>query len=239
MEKKNTILLTVIAVATLLVAVVGATFAYFTATSSSTPANADTGDVTTAQIASVNVTSTADKNAYLEYPGGISVLGAGVQITKDAVSAGSTSTVDYDVTLTYTNGTGTALKYTIYRAEKTGEDALALAAMDAGCTLQVNNVSGEDRYAYTCTSNAETLAGNYGTKVGETATLEAGQTEQVITVDDETFALNSEDEVNNSYYYYVIVEYPNSGEQNADMGKKISLSLDVTKATVSTVADGQ
>ena len=31
MEKKNTILLTVIAVATLLVAVVGATFAYFTA----------------------------------------------------------------------------------------------------------------------------------------------------------------------------------------------------------------
>ena len=33
MEKKNTLLLTVIAVATLLVAVVGATFAYFTATS--------------------------------------------------------------------------------------------------------------------------------------------------------------------------------------------------------------
>ena len=32
MERKNTILLTVIAIATLLVAVVGATFAYFTAT---------------------------------------------------------------------------------------------------------------------------------------------------------------------------------------------------------------
>jgi len=32
MDKKNTMLLTVIAVATLLVAVVGATFAYFTAT---------------------------------------------------------------------------------------------------------------------------------------------------------------------------------------------------------------
>ena len=36
MEKKNTLLLTVIAVATLLVAVVGATFAYFTATSTGT-----------------------------------------------------------------------------------------------------------------------------------------------------------------------------------------------------------
>ena len=36
MEKKNTLLLTVIAIATLLVAVVGATFAYFTATESGT-----------------------------------------------------------------------------------------------------------------------------------------------------------------------------------------------------------
>ena len=47
MEKKNTILLTVIAVATLLVAVVGATFAYFTATNS-TSGEGGTTDVTTA-----------------------------------------------------------------------------------------------------------------------------------------------------------------------------------------------
>lgn len=49
MDKKNTMLLTVIAVATLLVAVVGATFAYFTAlgsdTSSSTAANVTTQKV--------------------------------------------------------------------------------------------------------------------------------------------------------------------------------------------------
>ena len=36
MDKKNTLMLTVIAVATLLVAVVGATFAYFTATENAT-----------------------------------------------------------------------------------------------------------------------------------------------------------------------------------------------------------
>ena len=42
MEKKNTVLLTVIAVATLLVAVVGATFAYFTASNSSTGNAAET-----------------------------------------------------------------------------------------------------------------------------------------------------------------------------------------------------
>ena len=45
MEKRNTLLLTVIAVATLLVAVVGATFAYFA--SSSDTANTLDLDVTT------------------------------------------------------------------------------------------------------------------------------------------------------------------------------------------------
>ena len=55
MEKKNMILLTVIAVSTLLVAVVGATFAYFTATSTST-GNTNKTTVTTAEIASTGYT---------------------------------------------------------------------------------------------------------------------------------------------------------------------------------------
>ena len=46
MEKKNTILLTVIAIATLLVAVVGATFAYFTASVSTNEGNGGTGTTT-------------------------------------------------------------------------------------------------------------------------------------------------------------------------------------------------
>ena len=236
MEKKNTILLTVIAVATLLVAVVGATFAYFTATSSSQGDTA-TSDVTTAQIASLNVTSTASEKSYLEYPGGIAVLGAGVKIDKEAVSAGSTSTVDYDVTLSYTNNTSTDLTYSIYRKEATGEDSLALAAMDAGCRLQVTPSAGADQYAYTCTGSKDSLAAAFG-DAGATGTLTKNTSEeQTITVDDETFTYNSEDAVNASYYYYVIIEYPNKGEQNADMGKDITISLDVSKATVSTTAD--
>ncbi len=237
MEKKNTILLTVIAVATLLVAVVGATFAYFTATSApNDPSNAS-ADATTANIASVNVTSSANQKAYLEYPGGIAVLGAGVQIKKDAASAGSTSTVAYNVNLTYTNETATNLQYTIYRAEKNNEDSIALADLDALCSLSVSNVGGEDQYSYTCTKNAAALAANYGTKVGETGTLTAGQTSQEISVKAESFDLDSEAAINNSYYYYVVVEYPNSGDQNADMGDAITLDLDVTQATVSTAKD--
>ena len=54
MEKKNTILLTVIAVATLLVAVVGATFAYFTA---STTTGRGTGTVQTGETTSLGSTS--------------------------------------------------------------------------------------------------------------------------------------------------------------------------------------
>lgn len=46
MERKNTILLTVIAIATLLVAVVGATFAYFTASVSTNEGNGGTGTTT-------------------------------------------------------------------------------------------------------------------------------------------------------------------------------------------------
>jgi predicted ribosomally synthesized peptide with SipW-like signal peptide len=57
MERKNTVLLTVIAVATLLVAVIGATFAYFTATVSGTAQN--TVQVTTSSIDTVNTTAAA------------------------------------------------------------------------------------------------------------------------------------------------------------------------------------
>ncbi len=55
MEKRNTMLLTVIAVATLLVAVVGATFAYFSL--SATSESNTTGTVTTPKIGTVKVTS--------------------------------------------------------------------------------------------------------------------------------------------------------------------------------------
>ncbi len=58
MDKKNTILLTVIAVATLLVAVVGATFAYFSITatnsSSSTVITTTTGSIGTVALTSPN-----------------------------------------------------------------------------------------------------------------------------------------------------------------------------------------
>ena len=68
MEKKNMVLLTVIAVATLLVAVVGATFAYFTATST-TSGNETTTSATTAQLATLSWTAEDTGRSPQVYPG--------------------------------------------------------------------------------------------------------------------------------------------------------------------------
>ena len=62
MDKKNTMLLTVIAVATLLVAVVGATFAYFTA--SNTASGSTTATVKTEAVGAVTVAN-AESALYL------------------------------------------------------------------------------------------------------------------------------------------------------------------------------
>ena len=59
MERKNTVLLTVIAIATLLVAVVGATFAYFTASNSvNTNSTGDTSIKATQELVGATLTST-------------------------------------------------------------------------------------------------------------------------------------------------------------------------------------
>ena len=67
MDKKNTMLLTVIAVATLLVAVVGATFAYFSVTvggsSTTTPVTGGTDKLATLTY------KTGTANAYLQMTG--------------------------------------------------------------------------------------------------------------------------------------------------------------------------
>ena len=78
MEKKNTLLLTVIAVATLLVAVVGATFAYFGSFSVDTEARAGVNVNTAASKASAFVTSSA--NIDLEVPADKMVKGTGTEL---------------------------------------------------------------------------------------------------------------------------------------------------------------
>jgi hypothetical protein len=88
MEKKNVILLTVLAIATLLTAVVGTTFAYFTATVNGN----DTAKATTVSAATLGVTYTD-----------------GSQVTADDVIPGWSTTK----TITIHNTSTVAVKYTI------------------------------------------------------------------------------------------------------------------------------
>lgn len=96
MEKKNTVLLTVIAIATLLVAVVGATFAYFSASVTST-------DKTTV------TTTTAKANDVFSYTANNELILDG--ITNENMSIAEKGFVDSDVkttTVSLQAGDGTA-----------------------------------------------------------------------------------------------------------------------------------
>ena len=108
MEKKNMVLLTVIAVATLLVAVVGATFAYFSTTSSNEFNGAGTQGNTS--VGSGNVTgdkiviaeSDTDAGSFTAtdvYPGHKEIAGIHVN-AKSSASVSSKIKITYDVTVT-------------------------------------------------------------------------------------------------------------------------------------------
>lgn len=196
MDKKNMILLTVIAVATLLIAVVGATFAYFTASTNLTSGN-QTSTATTSQLSDVGLTVTAGLSyASMEYPGGFSVVGVSAAATK-----GNSDThnyrISYNVDMEFTNATGTALTWTLY------ERSSALTNADS-CTLQENTETpGETHYWYTCTNTND-----YGTQV-QTGTVAAGATASRVS----TTTLETLDTTNTTYYY-LVVNYPNNTETN-------------------------
>ncbi len=110
MERKNTLLLTVIAVATLLVAVVGATFAYFTASTSG--GTASDVQVTTRSIDIVSTTATdlildVTANDMLLANGteeGVAKTGSStLTMSTETGSSGGTSVCTYDLVYTVSN----------------------------------------------------------------------------------------------------------------------------------------
>ena len=145
MDKKNTMLLTVIAVATLLVAVVGATFAYYSVTTTN-QSSTRTVTTTTPPLATVTLTQGSD-NLYLN-------------ITGDQMADNSTARRTYYHTTTNVDAVTTASETTVATFAVSGADANTtfsckfdysvstanapadLAAGDAFITLAVDNASG-------------------------------------------------------------------------------------------------
>ena len=215
MEKKNTILLTVIAVATLLVAVVGATFAYFTATSGATGNGGSTGALNTATVASVGLTAAnGGSSTNTVYPGTMNYAGMTVTPTKSGED-------DNNYTMTYTvNGSVTlgsefkagSVYYTVYRttsAVGTPVDCQPVAA---------NPAAGGTQYSQTCTLASEFTS---GAEIVQERTAVSG-TSAPIAIKGETLTTES----GTVYYYYLVVEYENKAtDQNDDRGKTITASL--------------
>ena len=249
MEKKNTVLLTVIAVATLLVAVVGATFAYFTATS--TDAAAGNSDVrTTETIAAGTIQllgADATNSAKLEYPGGMGVFGYSTQLQVTDVGTGTTYQAAAGASaigFTITNNTGTALNYSVHTIKAASDpDVTVSCTSHIGETISETTAKG---WWYSGCSSAATgydsatVTKTGGTEASTTSSVAANGTVSATvpslalsTVADTTAAT-----ANNKAYYYLVVEYPNSAyaagsNQNADQNKTISVQF--TGATAPTV----
>lgn len=217
MEKKNTVLLTVIAVATLLVAVVGATFAYFTATATTEGDAAGSTDVNTAKLANVtlNVSTIAGSNNVV-YPGTMNFVGSSAKATvkQEAGAEAAEYTVSYTVTGKVTLGEAFAfpVNYSLYKVS-----AAAGVSDPVTCTtVDKTTVGSTVQYSQNCE-----VKGELGAAV-KTGVIAAGTTTADITHD-----ATIDTDAATTDYYYLVVEYPNdSGQsQDADQGKSIKVEI--------------
>jgi len=223
MDKKNTMLLTVIAVATLLVAVVGATFAFFSVTSQ-TATSANTKVTTTAQdVGVVSLTTTTD-NLYLKLSAAQMANTTAAKVpyyatTADeyATTAGPDAAVTEIAKFTVEGGdTGVNYKCTFNYTIKTTEannDAAALAVLKADGDIVIS-VDG----------NVTGIANTYN--LGEDVTNGTG------TV---TLIGNADAPVSATVSAYAV--FNNTGsDQTAMAGASFTTDVDITGLSCDTIA---
>ena len=235
MEKKNTILLTVIAVATLLVAVVGATFAYFTAaTNADGTGNVNTGNANT--LGSIDLQlANIDVEDNIAYPGGMMVNAASVTATVTGSGTfNATYTINASVDASNLNSENTTVTYALYRLETPVVGDLIKAD---SCKLQTGTADTEEpgqtvqTYYYTGCAANDSITGD-PIKKG-TITISSGTKTASFSVDDQTFT-GVTSAAADTVYYYLVVNYVNndSAEQNDDMGGSITAQItSITNAT--------
>lgn len=213
MEKKNMVLLTVIAVATLLVAVVGATFAYFTATST-TGGNDTTTSATTAQLATLSWTAEETGRSPQVYPG----FKAFQAYT---LAAGGTGSARYQLTLTAT--VDPAFKsgdvtYSIYKA--TSEVTSSLFTPGTA-NVDTTTQPGVARYSITGAAfDSEDLTAVVENQPLTTAsgTVITGEgVQSVNTINGGT-----------TEYYVLVLDFPNKDEAQTQQHATFSASLKLT-----------
>ena len=207
-NRKNTILLTVIAVATLLVAVVGATFAYFTATSK-TGGNETTTEVTTRQVAGLSWIEGASEDAKgaspAVYPGYMAYQSYELEATGSG-TANFSLTLNATVPSTLTD----AVTYTIYRTTTEPTYADAWTAGDQAVTTE----GAETRYSITGAQ-----FDHEAVDMTQVATGKLTQGDSVITTNEQITA-------GTKYYYVLVLDYADTGaSQNTQQGQTFTAKL--------------
>ncbi len=245
----------------MLVAVVGATFAYFTATTK-TDGEGASASITTSNLGGTNFNfnSAASHYELLNYPGGLGIYGATAELKKaESVSDTNDYEATFDLKITYTNKTNTDLDWELYVVDD--EVTLDSGEFAATTTCELKSAPGEagkTKYWYADTTDAETddqrcdaeAIKNKVTSDLHGEMIAHGQFPNVLTNSGEgTIDKNTEqgnlltDATNNlgnrklytksaegkasKKTYYLVVKYPNKGDQSTDAGAKISVNLAV------------
>lgn len=211
MEKKNVVFLTVLSIATLLTAVIGTTFAYFTASINTNGVNS-TGSVTAAVLPGLTVASETIQGPTTIYPGW-----GGYQV----VTAQGTTPTDKSATETgyytlkfanVTNNIGAALVADVYKAEGSGV-AVTTANYDASTCVPASNASGQ----YTMTGCDFTPGVTFGTAI-KTGIAVADD----IVLDDNSF----DKDTNRTYVIVYRFVNDTEHEQNSSQGTTFTASVD-------------
>ena len=208
------VLLTVIAVATLLVAVVGATFAYFTAQSTTT-GNSTTTSATTRELAALSWTAGTDKGespsvypgymAYQSYELAATGKGsANYKLTLDATVDEGFNAMEEQKDLTYSIYKTTTAKPTYTTLFQPGNEDVQTAGNTT--TYKITGASFNDSSLTPVIEDQPLTTGSDQTIVAN-ASINAGSTE---------------------YYVLVINFHDNGAAQNDLQGKAFSASLKLT-----------
>ncbi len=237
MERKNTILLTVIAIATLLVAVVGATFAYFTATFK--PQNEEYNTVSAK--AAVLPTVTFNYGDKIE-TSGVDIY-PGYKFLKEVTVKGTCTdsgddckTVDLVLTLkpNIPAEFGSNIKYAVYKSSTSNSEAVSCDNVKKELT---DESSGGVKYYYegTCTAGSDVTQYNSNNKdfadsiksgkieeTGYSGTFNTKDNSEDVTILIEDVGGSTDDT------YYVVVDYFNntSDNQNTEQGKEFTITLE-------------
>ena len=210
MREKNKKMIIIV---TSLLLVVGVSLAYFTA---SVLLGGDgtsvTGSTTTIQDSTLIVEGTLEFNDLDIYPGHQSI--SSIRVT----ATGNNELIPYNVIWKGTNTLNTPLNYTVYKTSSSIE-------VSSSCEKKSEVMGGAKIYYEECSiSNIESL----GSPITE-GVITTSEEETTIELIGDEFITSTQN--GTSWYYYVILEYPNLEEsQNIDMGGTFSGEITVEES---------